>query len=133
MILYGTAALALCMLVGAVIGHSLGALLGVDADIGGVGFAMVLLIYVSSWLRSKGHMPKSTERGILFWSGMYIPIVIAMSTIQNVAGAVSGGLMALMAGLVALTACAIAVPLVSKIADPAPPLPPITAEELEEA
>lgn len=133
MILYGTAALAFCMLVGSIVGHALGAMLGVDADIGGVGFSMVLLIFVSGWLRSRGYLPKSTERGILFWSGMYIPIVIAMATIQNVAGAVSGGPMALAAGLVALAGCAAMVPVVAKIGEPAPPLPPLTQEELQEA
>ena len=95
-------------------------------------YAEICFLITSPVSTFRGSGP-STERGILFWSGMYIPIVIAMSTIQNVAGAISGGLMALMAGLVALTACAIAVPLVAKIGDPAPPLPPITAEELEEA
>lgn len=39
MVLYGTAALALCMLVGMIIGDVLGVLLGVDANVGGVGFA----------------------------------------------------------------------------------------------
>lgn len=133
MILYGTATLAICLLVGKILGNLLGELVGVDADVGGVGFAMVLLIIVSSWLRRRGVLPKITERGILFWSGMYIPIVVAMASIQNVHGAVTGGPMALLAGAVALTGCMALVPVVARIGKPSEPLPPITQEELEES
>ncbi len=128
MILYGTAALAICMLIGQVLGNLLGELVGIDADIGGVGFAMVLLIFVTSWLRSKGLLPAPTRQGILFWSSMYIPIVIAMSSVQNVASAVEGGPMAILAGLVTVTASAALVPVISKLGKPSEPLPPAGSE-----
>lgn len=128
MILYGTAALAICMLIGSVIGNLIGQLVGVDADIGGVGFAMVLLVFVSDWLRRKELLPKPTEQGILFWAAMYIPIVIAMASTQNVLGALDGGPMALLAGISAMAICAALVPVVAKIGPPSAPLPPIDQE-----
>ena len=133
MVLYGVAALALCMLSGTIVGEVLGALLGIDANVGGVGFAMIMLIFVVEWLRRKGKFPKASEQGILFWSAMYIPIVIAMASIQNVAAAVSGGPMAILAGIGALVAGAALVPVLSKIGAPSEPLPPLTKDELQEA
>ena len=49
MVIYGVALLAGCYMAGNVIGDILGALLGVKANIGGVGFAMLFLIIISSW------------------------------------------------------------------------------------
>ena len=131
MILYGTAALAICMLIGQILGTFLGNLMGVDADIGGVGFAMVMLIFVTGWLRKKGLMPEPTKQGILFWASMYIPIVVGMSSIQNVAGAVDGGVMALVAGVVTVLFCAAMVPVLARIGKPSEPLPPLHAEATE--
>lgn len=133
MVLYGVAALALCMLVGTLVGELLGVALGVDANVGGVGFAMIMLIFATDWLRRKGKFPKASEQGVLFWSAMYIPIVIAMASIQNVAKAITGGPMALLAGLGALTAGAALVPVLSRVGEPAEPLPPMTEEEMQEA
>lgn len=133
MVLYGVAALALCMLTGTVVGELLGVALGVDANVGGVGFAMIMLIFATDWLRRKGKFPKATEQGVLFWSAMYIPIVIAMASIQNVAKAITGGPMAILAGLGALVAGAALVPVLARIGEPAEPLPPLTEEEMQEA
>ncbi|MHA0288742.1 malonate transporter subunit MadL [Mycobacterium sp. C3-094] len=127
------AALALCMLTGTIVGELLGVVLGVDANVGGVGFAMIMLIFATDWLRRKGKFPRASEQGVLFWSAMYIPIVIAMASIQNVAKAVTGGPMAILAGLGALTAGAALVPVLSRIGEPAEPLPPLTEEEKQEA
>lgn len=102
MVLYGVAALALCMLVGMVIGDLIGVAVGVDANVGGVGFAMIMLVLVTAWLRTRGLFPKPTEQGVLFWSALYIPIVIAMASTQNVAEAIAGGPMAILAGVAAL-------------------------------
>ncbi len=46
--IYGVALLAGCMLVGSFIGNVLGALIGLNSDVGGVGFAMLLLILVTN-------------------------------------------------------------------------------------
>ena len=133
MVLYGVAALALCMLSGTIVGELLGVTLGVDANVGGVGFAMIMLIFATDWLRRKGKFPKASEQGILFWSAMYIPIVVAMASIQNVAAAITGGPMALLAGRGALAAGAALVPLLARIGERAEPLPPMTEEEMQEA
>ena len=44
MVIYGVALLAFCYITGVYIGDVLGAVLGVKANVGGVGFAMLLLI-----------------------------------------------------------------------------------------
>ncbi|HHQ9781944.1 TPA: malonate transporter subunit MadL, partial [Pseudomonas aeruginosa] len=49
MIIYGVALLSLCTLAGLFIGEILGVLLGVPANVGGVGIAMLLLIFVGSY------------------------------------------------------------------------------------
>ena len=102
MIIYGVALLAGCYIVGNLIGGMLGHLVGIQANIGGVGFAMLLLIIISTWAKEKGLMKEKEEQGIKFWSAMYIPIVVAMSSIQNVAAALSGGLVAIIGGAVAV-------------------------------
>ncbi|MET9862286.1 malonate transporter subunit MadL [Streptomyces smyrnaeus] len=133
MVIYGVAALALCMLAGTLVGELLGVAVGVDANVGGVGFAMIMLVLVTSWLRSKGKFPAASEQGVLFWSAMYIPIVIAMASTQNVVKAVTGGPMAILAGLAALVAGGALVPVLTRIGKPAQPLAPLTAEEKQEA
>lgn len=88
MAIYGTALLSICLLVGLIVGALLGILVGVDANVGGVGIAMLLLILICDRLRRSGRMRQPSQRGILFWSSIYIPIVIAMAASQNVRGAV---------------------------------------------
>ena len=102
MVIYGVALLAGCYMAGNVIGDVLGALLGVKANIGGVGFAMLFLIIISAWAQQKGIMKAPEEQGIKWWSAMYIPVVVAMSSIQNVAAALSGGVVAILGGLLAV-------------------------------
>ncbi|CAL9370631.1 hypothetical protein SUDANB121_00864 [Nocardiopsis dassonvillei] len=133
MVLYGVAALAVCLLAGALVGELLGAAVGVDANVGGVGFAMIMLVLVSDRLRRNGKLPEATEQGVLFWSAMYIPVVIAMASTQNVAKAIAGGPMAITAGLGALAAGAALVPVLARIGEPAEPLPPLAEEERREA
>ena len=99
MVIYGTALLAFCMLVGLVIGQLLGIALGVGKNVGGVGIAMLLLIVLSDWLRRRDRLPVPTQQGVLFWSSIYIPIVVAMAASQNVVKAASGGWLALVAGV----------------------------------
>ena len=96
MIIYGVALLAGCYMAGNLIGDVLGMALGVNANIGGVGFAMLLLIVISTWAEQKGIMKGPEEAGIKFWASMYIPIVVAMSSIQNVVAALSGGMVAIL-------------------------------------
>ena len=105
MAIYGTALLSACLLAGLTLGRCLGELLGVDADIGGVGIAMILLILGCDWLHRSGRMKPPTEAGISFWGQIYVPIVVAMAASQNVLGALSGGLMAILAGLAVVVVC----------------------------
>ncbi len=113
--IYGVAILAGCYLIGQLIGSYLGVGLGIGGNVGGVGFAMVILILVNDRLRKKGKLATSSEQGVLFWSAMYIPIVIAMSATQNVTAALSGGWVAVLAAVIGTTACFALVPLVAKI------------------
>jgi malonate transporter MadL subunit len=133
MVIYGVAALALCLLAGTLVGELLGVAIGVDANVGGVGFAMIMLILATDWLRRRGKFPQASEQGVLFWSAMYIPIVIAMASTQNVVAAVTGGPMAILAGLAALVAGAALVPVLARIGEPSEPLPPRDEDAKQEA
>jgi malonate transporter MadL subunit len=111
--IYGVAYLAGCFLAGQLLGEFLGRLLGMDGNIGGVGIAMLLLIISGDRIRSREMLPEEAEKGILFWSAMYIPVVVAMSATQHVKAALTGGWVALLAGLIGTAACLWLVPLVS--------------------
>lgn len=99
MIIYGLMLMGLCMFAGLIVGDVLGLLLGISANIGGVGFAMLFLVVISQKLTEKGLLSKPAEQGVGFWNAMYIPIVVAMSANQNVVAALKGGPVALIAGL----------------------------------
>lgn len=129
MIITGVAVLAGCFLTGMLIGEFLGLLMGVDANVGGVGFAMVLLVLVTHRMRRAGMLPSATEQGVFFWSAMYIPIVVAMAATQNVVSAVTGGPMALLVGLAAIVAGAALVPVLARIGGQAEPLPPLEQDK----
>ena len=113
--IYGVALLAACFLAGKLLGNLLGMLINIDSDIGGVGFAMLLLIASSIYLRRKGWLVPETEKGVWFWSAMYIPIIVAMAATLNVKAAVSGGFVAVVAGIATTIACMMLVPVLSKI------------------
>ncbi|ENU21881.1 malonate transporter, MadL subunit [Acinetobacter proteolyticus] len=102
MIIYGTAILAICHLLGDYLGNTLGVLIGVKANVGGVAISMILLILAKELLAKKGYLPQVTQFGILYWSGMYIPIVVAMSAGQNVVAALSGGMLGLIVSITSL-------------------------------
>ncbi len=116
MVIYGVALLAGCMLAGMVLGDLLGVLVGVEANVGGVGIAMILLLAISSWKKVQMPFADASSQGIAFWSAMYIPIVVAMAAKQNVAAAVSGGWLALVAGAGAVLASFALVPVLSRLA-----------------
>lgn len=86
MVIYGVALLAFCYITGVYIGDILGAVLGVKANVGGVGFAMLLLIILSNKGIDKGWLDAKSQEGIAFWSAMYIPIVVAMSSSECCSG-----------------------------------------------
>lgn len=125
MIIYGVAVLAACLLVGKIIGGLLGSLLGVSANVGGVGFAMILLIFITDKMKNKGFFPTHSADGVLFWSAMYIPIVVAMAVRQNVVAAMDAGSVALLVGVITTIICLAMVPIISRIGGIEKPLPPI--------
>jgi malonate transporter MadL subunit len=115
MVIYGVAFLAVCMIAGLFLGDVLGVLIGVEANVGGVGIAMIIMILVSDFLRKRGRLAPLTEQGILFWSAIYIPVVVAMAAKQNVLGALKGGPAAILAGSGAVVVCFLLVPVLSKV------------------
>lgn len=116
MIINGVALLAFCYLAGIFLGDILGVALGVKANVGGVGFAMLLLIILSNKGIDAGWLDKKGQEGIAFWSAMYISIVVAMSSIQNVAAAISGGSVAILGGVLGVVFGFVCIPVLSKMA-----------------
>lgn len=98
MLIYGVAILSGCFIAGQLVGETLGKLLHIDASVGGVGFAMLLLIFVNNWMHKRKWFSAEMDNGVMFWNKMYIPVIVAMSASQNVAVAMSGGMIALLAG-----------------------------------
>ncbi|MDB3993635.1 malonate transporter subunit MadL [Gammaproteobacteria bacterium] len=115
MIVYGVALLSGCLILGMIIGEALGAALNVEANVGGVGIAMIFLVLASNSEKFKSLTQDAAGSGIKFWSAMYIPIVVAMAARQDVAGATEGGLLAVVAGVAAVTVSFALVPILSKI------------------
>ena len=115
MVIYGVALLSLCMLAGTFVGDVLGKAIGVQANVGGVGIAMLLLLLASSADSRRLSLSPITETGIGFWSAMYIPIVVAMAAQQNVVGALSSGWMAILAGALAVVASFVMIPLLDRV------------------
>jgi malonate transporter MadL subunit len=115
MVIYGVALLAGCMIAGIFVGELLGKLIGVQANVGGVGIAMLLMIVFADYLRKRGRLNPVSQQGIIFWSSIYIPVVVAMAAKQNVIAAIKGGPAALLAGALAVVVCCALVPLISRI------------------
>lgn len=113
MVIYGVAILASCFLIGMFCGEIIGSLMGVDSNVGGVGIAMLLLIIVVDKLMKSGKISLPAQDGLAFWNAMYIPIVIAMASSQNVIGALKGGPLAIVAGIAVVIVSWACVPLLS--------------------
>ena len=114
MVIYGVALLSACFLAGNFLGDILGALLHVKANVGGVGFAMLFLILLSNKGIDAGWLDKKSQEGIAFWSAMYIPIVVAMSSIQDVVAALSGGTIAVLGGVLGVALGFVFIPILRK-------------------
>ena len=115
MVIYGVALLSACLLAGVFLGELLGKLIGVQANVGGVGIAMIFLILTSDALIRRGRLQAVTQQGVMFWSAVYIPIVVAMAATQNVIAALRGGVAAFLAGSLAVVACLVLVPVISRM------------------
>jgi malonate transporter MadL subunit len=123
LVIYGVALLSGCMIAGVFGGELLGELIGVQANVGGVGIAMLLLVLVSDVLQRQGRLEPISRQGILFWSSIYIPVVVAMAASQNVVAAVDGGPAALLAGALAVGVGFALVPAISRLGRPGKPDP----------
>jgi len=113
MVIFGVALLATCMIVGLFIGEVLGFALGIHVNVGGVGIAMVMLIFIVDYLKKRNKLSKPAQDGINFWNTMYVPIVIAMAASQNVIGALDSGMVAILAGVFAVMISWLFVPVLS--------------------
>ena len=114
MVIYGVGLLAGCMLVGLWVGRLLGHALGVEANVGGVGIAMLLLLFFTQFSPKSPVLGPVSACGVSFWSAMYIPIVVAMAAKQNVVAAVSSGWVAILAGTLAVLASFALVPVLAR-------------------
>jgi malonate transporter MadL subunit len=96
----GLALLSFSFILGMWAGELLGAWLGIKANVGGVGFAMIFLMLTKEFLTRKGWWKSELEFGIEFWNKLYIPVVIAMAASLNVKSAISSGTLAIFAGVI---------------------------------
>jgi len=115
MIIYGVALLSACLVLGMLLGEFLGVALGVEANVGGVGIAMLFLVLASNSPLFKSLVEGASGSGIKFWSAMYIPIVVAMAARQDVVAAFEGGMLAVIAGTAAVIVSFALVPVLSKM------------------
>jgi malonate transporter MadL subunit len=115
MVIFGTALLAACYLAGVVIGEGIAALIGVKANVGGVGIAMLLLIAAQHYLQKRGMFPVDTAKGVTFWAMMYIPVVVAMAATQNVIVAARSGPIALLSAAGAFALCILCISAINRV------------------
>ncbi|WP_374306175.1 malonate transporter subunit MadL [Methylocella sp.] len=115
MTIFGVALLSICTLVGVFLGDLLGVLLGVKANVGGVGLAMMLLIAARVYLQKSGALNHGVKLGVEFWGTMYIPIVVAMAAQQNVVAALSGGPLVAIVAAATVSSCFVALALLGRI------------------
>jgi len=115
MIIYGTALLAVCHLLGILIGDLLGRALGMQTNVGGVGIAMLLLIFARIYLHRHGRLGPISESGVHYWGAIYIPVVVAMAMQQNVVAALKGGPVALIAAIGSVVLCGLFVSFINRM------------------
>jgi malonate transporter MadL subunit len=103
--IYGIALLAFSFLVGQWMGTLLGHWITIDSNVGGVGFAMIILILTKEVFQRKGWFKPELEYGVDFWGKLYIPVVVAMAASLNVKVAVTSGSLAVAAGVIPVVIC----------------------------
>lgn len=114
MVIYGVAILASCYFVGMIMGNIVGRLVGLNSNVGGVGFAMLLLLLVCNYCEIfKNEKCRQAVAGITFWQNMYIPVVIAMAATQNVIQALKSGTFAILCGIVVTIVCLMFIPIIN--------------------
>ena len=129
MTISGVALLAICTLLGAFLGDALGAALGVKANVGGVGIAMLMLIGARLWLVRRGALSQGVKLGVGFWGALYIPIVVAMAAQQNVVSAIKSGPVVVIAAVGTIIVCFATVALISRLSGRTETMDEIEARE----
>ena len=120
MIIFGTALLAACHLLGIFIGDLLGQALGVKTNVGGVGIAMLLLMLARLYMLKHNKLPKLTELGVEYWGAMYIPVVVAMAAQQDMVASLRGGPVAVLSAVAAVAVCALVIAAINRSEQLAP-------------
>ena len=120
MTIYGTTLLAVCHLLGIVLGDLLGRALGLTTNVGGVGIAMLLLISARLVLHRRGLLSAASEGGVNYWGAIYIPVVVAMAMQQNVVAALRGGPVALLAAVGSVVVCGAFVSFINRLEEDKP-------------
>ena len=100
--IYSLVTLSLCMLLGKYIGNCFGALVGINADVGGVGFAILLLLFVGNNKFFSFARKNAFTQGMQFWKQMYMPVVVAMAASQNVYRMLTSVMVAIIGGAAAV-------------------------------
>ena len=115
MVILGTALLSVCFLLGVTLGDILGKLIGVKANVGGVGIAMLLLIFARLVLGKRELLAPATLNGVHYWGAMYIPVVVAMAATQNTLAALRGGRIALLAAVGSVALCVLTISVINRL------------------
>ena len=117
MVIYGVLLLSLCYFAGLFVGEVMGRFVGLNANVGGVGFAMLFLLLLCSYSETvkKSIRNERFSDGLRFWQNMYIPVVIAMSASQDVVKAVRSGWLAILCGVTLTVLSLCLIPFVSRI------------------
>ena len=89
---------------------------GIDANVGGIGIAMFLLMILSNYQNFKLSIGDISESGITLESNLYTNSGCYAAK-QNVVGALDGGFMALVAGIVVVSISFLFIPLLSNLKD----------------
>ena len=101
--IYGVATLAGCYLLGKILGTALGMATGINSDIGGVGFGILLMILLTNSKKLKFTQKDGFKKSVTFWKTMYIPVVVAMAASQNVYRMLTSGMVAIVGGIASVT------------------------------
>lgn len=112
--IYGIAILAFSFLLGQWMGVLLGHWIGIDSNVGGVGFAMIILILTKEGFQRKGWFKPELKYGVDFWGKLYIPVVVAMAASLNVKAAITSGSLAIAAGAIPVMICFLVFPYLNK-------------------
>lgn len=115
MAIFGGMILSICMFLGLFIGALLGKAMGVNGNVGGIGFAMLFLVVAVEYLLKNDKISQKAQDGIYYWRYMYIPLVVAMACRQNVVAALKGGPVAIISGILVVIILFMLVPLVTKL------------------